>query len=173
LQGRLARPGKKKLFRMSDVRLNIRPKGTSANFGARAMMQQGQTAETQIKALIEAWADAVRRHDYSGILAHHDQDIVMFDVPPPLQSRGLDEYRKTWDLFFKYHEPSQAFDIEELTIAAGEDVAFAVAIMRCGSATVSGPPKEGGFSFRLTIGLHKVGDEWRIAHEHHSVPATD
>ena len=62
------------------------------------MMQQGETAETQIKALIEAWADAVRRHDLSGILAHHDQDIVMFDVPPPLQSRGLDEYKKTWDL---------------------------------------------------------------------------
>jgi ketosteroid isomerase-like protein len=133
------------------------------------MMQQGQTAETQIKALIEAWADAVRRHDFSGILAHHDQDIVMFDVPPPLQSRGLDEYRKTWDLFFKYHEPLQAFDIEELTIAAGEDVAFAVAIMRCGS-TFSGPPE---FLFRLTIGLRKVGGNWRIAHEHHSVPATD
>jgi hypothetical protein len=27
--------------------------------------------------------------------------------------------------------------------------------------------------FRLTIGLHKVGNEWRIAHEQHSVPATD
>jgi ketosteroid isomerase-like protein len=137
------------------------------------MMQQGETAETQIKALIEGWADAVRRHDLSGILAHHDQDIVMFDVPPPLQSRGLDEYKKTWDLFFPYHEPSQAFDIEELAITAGEDVAFAVAIMRCGSATISGPAKEGGFLFRLTIGLRKVDDNWRIVHEHHSVPATD
>ena len=38
----------------------------------------------------------------------------MFDVPPPLQSRGMDEYKKTWDLFFRYHKPSQAFDIEEL-----------------------------------------------------------
>ena len=134
------------------------------------MMQQGQTAKTQIKVLIEAWADAVRRHDLSGILAHHDQDIVMFDVPPPLQSRGLDEYKKTWDLFFGYHKPSQAFDIEELAITAGEDVAFAVAVMRCGPG--SGPP-EGEFLFRLTIGLRKVDDEWRIAHEHHSVPATD
>jgi ketosteroid isomerase-like protein len=137
------------------------------------MMQQGETAETQIKALIEAWADAVRRHDLSSILAHHDQDIVMFDVPPPLQSRGLDEYKKTWDLFFRYHEPSQAFDIEQLAITAGEDVAFAVAIMRCGSGTFSGPPKQGGFLFRLTIGLRKVDEGWRIAHEHHSVPATD
>jgi len=61
----------------------------------RTMSQQGETAESPIKALIEAWADAVRRHDLSGILAHHEQHIVMFDVPPPLQSRGMDEYKKT------------------------------------------------------------------------------
>jgi uncharacterized protein (TIGR02246 family) len=137
------------------------------------MIQQDETAENQIKALIETWADAVRRHDLSGILAHHEQDIVMFDVPPPLQSRGMDEYKKTWDLFFRYHEPSQAFDIEELAVTAGKNVAFAVAIMRCGSSTASGPPQEGGFLFRLTIGLRKVNGDWRIAHEHHSVPATD
>src|ERR1700683_1140824 len=107
-------------------------------------MQQHETAEHQIRAIVEAWADAVRRHDFPGVLAHHEQDIVMFDVPPPLQSRGMDEYRKTWDLFFRYHTPGQAFDVEELAITAGEDVAFAVAIMRCSSAT------PGGFLFRLT-----------------------
>jgi ketosteroid isomerase-like protein len=135
------------------------------------MMQQ--TAESQIRAILEAWADAVRRHDLSGILAHHDKEIVMFDVPPPLQSRGIDEYRKTWDLFFRYHKPSQAFDIEELAITAGADVAFAVAIMRCGSGTSSGPAEQGGFPFRLTIGLRKIDGNWLITHEHHSVPATD
>ncbi|MGC2809076.1 MAG: nuclear transport factor 2 family protein [Bradyrhizobium sp.] len=107
------------------------------------------------------------------MLAHHEQDIVMFDVPPPLQSLGIDEYKKTWDLFFRYHKPSQAFDIEQLAITAGEDVAFAVAIMRCGSGTSSGPPEKGGFLFRLTIGLRNIDGNWRIVHEHHSVPSTD
>jgi len=137
------------------------------------MRQQDRTAESQVKAIIEAWADAVRRHDLPGIFAHHEQDIVMFDVPAPLQSRGMDEYKKTWDLFFKYHKPSQAFDIVELAITAGEDVAFAVAIMRCGSSTFSGPPEKEGFLFRLTIGLRNVDGDWRIAHEHHSVPSAD
>ncbi|KWV61192.1 hypothetical protein AS156_25555 [Bradyrhizobium macuxiense] len=125
-----------------------------------------QTAEADIRALIDAWANAVRRHDYAGVLAHHDQGIVMFDVPPPLQSRGLDEYRKTWDLFFRYHKPSYAFDIDDIAITAGNDVGFAVAIMRCG-------PPEATFQFRLTIGLRKIDGDWRIMHEHHSVPATD
>jgi uncharacterized protein (TIGR02246 family) len=141
--------------------------------GARAMSQRDGTADAEIKALIETWADAVRRHDLPAILRHHDDDIVMFDVPPPLQSRGLMEYKKTWDLFFAYHQPGQAFDVEELQMCVGETVAFAVAIMRCGSATGSGPPVQGGFQFRLTIGLRKVDGAWRILHEHHSVPATD
>jgi ketosteroid isomerase-like protein len=44
-----------------------------------------------------------------GILAYHEQNIVMFDVPPPLQSKGMREYKKTWDLFFKYHKPSSSY----------------------------------------------------------------
>src|SRR6185312_6735409 len=120
------------------------------------MAQQSGTDESKIRALIEAWAAAVRRHDLSDILAHHEPDIVMFDVPPPLQSRGMDEYKKTWDLFFKYHKPSQAFDIEELTITAGEAVAFAFAVMRCGGGTPAGE-----FLFRLTVGLRKIDGDWR------------
>jgi ketosteroid isomerase-like protein len=137
---------------------------------AERAMVPGATPEDQIRSMIEAWADAVRRHDLAGILAHHDQDMVMFDVPPPLQCQGIEDYKKTWDLFFKYHKPSQAFDIEELTITAGADVAFAVVIMRCGSG---GPPEKNGFLFRLTIGLRNVDGHWSITHEHHSVPAAE
>ncbi|WP_372645569.1 nuclear transport factor 2 family protein [Hyphomicrobium sp.] len=59
----------------------------------------------------------------------------------------------------------------KLCEVAGEDVAFAN--MRCGSATGSGPALDGGFQFRLTIGLRKIDHQWRLAHEHHSVPAVD
>ena len=97
----------------------------------------------------------------------------MFDVPPPFASRGMHEYRKTWDLFFQYHEPGQAFDFEELTVTAGADVAFAVAVPGCGSATVNGPPVPGGFPFRLTVGLRRIDGARRIMHEHHSVPAPE
>jgi uncharacterized protein (TIGR02246 family) len=127
-----------------------------------------QQAETQIRALIEAWAAAVRRHDMPAILAHHAQDIVMFDLPPPLQVKGMEDYKKTWDLFFEYHKPSQAFDVEELAVTAGDDVAFTFGIMRCGAG-----PKPEGFPFRLTMGLRKVDGAWRITHEHHSLPAVD
>jgi len=127
----------------------------------------------EIKALLEAWAEAVRRHDIQAILAHHDRDMVMFDLPPPLQCKGIAAYEETWGLFFRYHKPGAAFNLEELSVTAGQDVAFAVAIMRCVPDSSSNPADKDGFLFRLTVGLHKVDGEWRITHEHHSVPAAE
>ena len=49
--------------------------------GVSVVSQRAGTAESEITVLIEAWADAVRRHDLPAILAQHDDDIVMFDVP--------------------------------------------------------------------------------------------
>ena len=137
------------------------------------MSERPGTEARQIKALLEAWAEAVRRHDIPAILAHHDRDMVMFDLPPPLQCKGIAAYEETWGLLFRYHKPAVAFDFEELNVTAGQDVAFAVAIMRCGPNSSSNPADKNGFLFRLTVGLRKVDGEWRITHEHHSIPATD
>jgi ketosteroid isomerase-like protein len=45
--------------------------------------------------LVENWAKAAREKDMAGVLANHADDMVMFDVPLPLQSRGIDDYKKT------------------------------------------------------------------------------
>jgi ketosteroid isomerase-like protein len=124
--------------------------------------------ETQIKILIENWALAVRTKDIEGILAHHSKDFVMYDVPEPFQSVGLEAYRKTWDLFYKYTKPG-VFDIHELNIVADENVAFAFAKMQW-SDNSNGK----GFTpldFRLTIGLKKINGQWIVIHEHHSIPS--
>jgi uncharacterized protein (TIGR02246 family) len=127
--------------------------------------------ETAIRALIERWAKAVRDEDRAGIRADHDPAILMFDVPPPLQARGLDEYMATWETFFAGVEKPVAFDFHDVNVTAGTDVAFATAIGHC----VAIDPSEGGreeLEFRLTVGLRKIDGRWRVMHEHHSLPAT-
>ena len=127
--------------------------------------------EGAVRDLIEAWADAVRRKDYDGILRSHAADFVLFDVPPPFKSVGLDAYRKSWDLFFSWSSDPVRFEIQDMDVTAGVDVAFAFATMRC-----EGPGSDGkaeALDFRLTIALSKIDGRWMIAHEHHSVPATD
>ena len=97
--------------------------------------------------------------------------LVMFDVPRPFKSVGLDAYRKTWDVFFSWSSGPVRFEIQELDVTAGADVAFAFASMRCEGPGSDGKPE--ALDFRLTICLRKIDGRWMIAHEHHSVPATD
>jgi uncharacterized protein (TIGR02246 family) len=125
--------------------------------------------EMEIQALIEKWAKAVREENRARIRADHDSEMLMFDVPPPFLSRGLDAYMATWDLFFSCAEKPVAFDFHDVKITAGEDVAFATAIGRCASIDSNG--KREALEFRLTMGLRKMDGSWRVMHEHHSVPA--
>ncbi len=124
-----------------------------------------------VRDLIEAWAGAVRSKDYAGILRSHTEDFVMFDVPPPFKSVGLDAYRKTWDVFFSWARDPVRFEIHDMDVTAGADVAFAFASMRCEGPGSDGKPE--ALDFRLTIALRKIDGLWMIVHEHHSVPATD
>jgi uncharacterized protein (TIGR02246 family) len=125
--------------------------------------------EAAIRDVVQSWAAAVRCRDFEGILRNHSSDIVMFDVPPPFASKGIEAYKKTWDLFFSCSNDPIVFDITSMNITAASDVAFVVATMHC---TEPGPDGERrGLDFRLTIGLRKIGCRWTITHEHHSIPA--
>jgi ketosteroid isomerase-like protein len=125
--------------------------------------------ETAIHDQIEAWAAAVRSQNMAGILKHHATDIVMFDVPPPLQLRGIAAYRDSWPQFFDASPKPIRFDIMEMQITAGRDVAFATALMRC--VVIEGSNVD--LDFRLTIGLRKIDSQWIVTHEHHSIPAVN
>lgn len=126
--------------------------------------------EAAIRELVESWARAVRTKNLNGILANHSTDVLMFDVPPPLQSSGIEAYKKTWELFFFWSQDSGVFDITEMNITAGDDVAFVTALMRCAGTEKNGERIE--LEFRLTIGLRKIGGQWIVMHEHHSIPAS-
>jgi len=126
--------------------------------------------EAAIRELVESWARAVRAKDLDGILANHSTDILMFDVPPPLQSKGIEAYKKTWELFFSWSNDPVVFDIKDMNIIAGSDVAFVAALMRCAGTEKNGERIE--LEFRLTIGLRRIGDQWIVLHEHHSIPAS-
>jgi ketosteroid isomerase-like protein len=126
--------------------------------------------ETAIRDLVENWAGAVRARDLDGILANHSSEILMFDVPPPLESKGIDAYRKTWDIFFSWADDPVVFDFSKMEISAGHDIAYVTALMRCAGTEMSGERLM--LEFRLTMGLRKIDGQWIVEHEHHSIPAS-
>jgi uncharacterized protein (TIGR02246 family) len=127
--------------------------------------------EQQIRTLIENWAVAVHGGDMSGVLADHSDDIVMFDVPPPYDGvRGIDAYRGTWPPFFEFQARGASFEIVSLEVTAGDEVAYAHALLRCGTQEELADNPEN--RLRLTLGLRKERGRWVVAHEHHSFPHT-
>jgi ketosteroid isomerase-like protein len=91
----------------------------------------------------------------------------MFDVPPPEEGvRGLDAYRDTWPPFFEWQRAGAAFEILSLDVTVGDDVAYAWALLRCG--TPEELEREPDRRLRLTVGLRKEHGTWVVAHEHHS-----
>ncbi|MBH0780810.1 nuclear transport factor 2 family protein [Nocardia bovistercoris] len=125
--------------------------------------------EKQIRILIERWAAAVHEGDTAGTIAAHADDIVMFDVPPPHEGiRGIDAYREVWPAFFDWQAQGASFEIVSLDIEVGGDIAFAYALLLCGTAEdfARDPDRR----LRLTFGLRRSQGRWVIAHEHHSFP---
>lgn len=126
-------------------------------------MNRSKIEEQQIRAVIDNWKKAIQDGNFKEILKNHTEDILMFDVPMPLQSGGLKEYQKTWEMFFRYSSGGEgSFDLEDLEITAGAGVAYCTALIRLA--------KGRNPECRLTIGLKKIKNQWMISHEHHSAP---
>jgi ketosteroid isomerase-like protein len=124
------------------------------------------TAEVEIRALIDDWANAIRAKDVNGVIAHYAADSVTFDLAPPLIStradaKGLQAWFATW-------RGGLGYEICDLTIFAGTDAAFCHSLTRLSGTTTDG--EKGDVWFRLTLCFRKIGGEWKIAHQHESVP---
>ncbi len=128
-------------------------------------------AEAEIRQLIVEQANAMRAGDAERLLAaRYAPEIVKFDLAPPLQQSGpqlLDVPRlQRW--FAGFDGPID-YEIRDLTVTAGEDVAFAHSLNRL-STTPYGATEKVDLWFRATVCLRKIDGTWRITHEHNSTP---
>lgn len=119
-----------------------------------------------VEKIINDWAAAVRTRNIDRMLSHHAREMLMFDFVGPPRIVGLDTYRRTWiEQFFPWHGGTGRFDLVDLKVTAGSDVAFATALLEC-AGTENGRPV--AFTLRLTICLEKRDSEWTVVHEQHS-----
>jgi uncharacterized protein (TIGR02246 family) len=123
--------------------------------------------EAQIRQRIEDWAKALRAKDLEGVMSHYSPDLLAFDLAPPLQHRreavrkGLAEWFPTWDGPIGY-------EIRDLAVTAGDDVAFSHSLNRLTGRRTSGETTD--VWVRSTVCFRKIAGEWRVVHEHSSVP---
>jgi ketosteroid isomerase-like protein len=123
--------------------------------------------EAQIRERLDDWARAVRAKDLQGVMAHYTADMLSFDLAPPLQYRA-DAYRRGLEEWFPTFQGPIGYEIRELSITTGDDVAFSHSLNRISGARTSGEATD--IWVRATVCFRKVDGRWMIAHEHVSVP---
>lgn len=130
-------------------------------------MGNNSESEKQIREINDGWAAAVEAKDIDGILANYTDDVVVFDVPPPMMARGRDEYRKHWEDWLKTFNGPLKCEFKETEITAGENVAFLSTLTKVREQQ---DPDSGAW-VRVTVGYRKIDDKWLATHEHVSIPA--
>lgn len=124
-----------------------------------------KTSQDQaIAAVLERWVQALRDKDTAAVAACHTDDFLQFSLAPPLVA---DRERKFLQDWFDTWEGPIHYNLRDLVIEADETLAFTHSLNHL-SGTQHG--KKVDTWFRETKGLRKVNGEWKIAHEHQSVP---
>jgi ketosteroid isomerase-like protein len=124
--------------------------------------------EADIRKQIQELAEAVRAMEIEGVKSIYAPDMVTFDIVPPLQHSRAEAKWKNWaDVFAAYQHPL-GYEIRDLTIAVGDDVAFGRSLNRISGTLKSG--KRSDFWLRWTTCFQKAQGNWRIVHDHVSVP---
>jgi uncharacterized protein (TIGR02246 family) len=124
--------------------------------------------EAEIRQRIDELAHAIRDHDLDGAMSMYAPDVVSFDIQPPLKHVGAQAKRKNWADAFATYERALGYEIRDLTITVGDDVAFAHSLNR-----ISGTLKNGttiAHWVRATTCFRKIDGNWLIAHDQVSVP---
>lgn len=126
------------------------------------------TADREVRAVLEEWAEATRLGRWDEILKHHSANLVIFDVLPPMKYEGTESYRSSWEEWQPDTQGEAVFNLEDLTITAGNDVAFAHSFLRCGGTLPDGRTFQD--LVRATFCLTRVDGSWVVQHQHVSKP---
>lgn len=126
--------------------------------------------EREIRALIHNMTNSLRKKNADGVVSAFAENSVMFVLAPPLQfvtgknspgRNGVEEWLSTW-------KGEIGYETRDSHISIGDDVAFCHGLNR-----LSGSKKDGesvDMWMRETLGLCKIDGEWKITHQHQSVP---
>jgi ketosteroid isomerase-like protein len=124
--------------------------------------------EAEIKRLIEGGVEASCARDIEGGMSIYAPELVSFDLVPPLRYVGAGEYRKRWEETFSSFQGPIGYEIHDLDITTGDDVAFGYSLNRLSGTMNNGQKTD--LWLRWTACFRKINGKWLIVHTQVSVP---
>jgi ketosteroid isomerase-like protein len=133
-----------------------------------AVEETKNNEEAEITRVIEGGVEAFRARDIDGMMSIYAPELVSFDLVPPLQYVGADVYRKRWEETFSSFQGPIGYEMHDLSITVGDDVAFSHSLNRISGTMTTGQQTD--LWLRSTVCLRKINGTWLIVHTQVSVP---
>lgn len=120
--------------------------------------------DEEIRELIADLEKAVCRKDIDAVMAHYADEVVVFNVRPPFEIRGKQDWRHEWEFAVSHFPESFGYQIKDLAVERNGEIAsvhyrFRYTAMPFPSSWI-----------RNTAVFKTVGGRWQIVHEHFSLP---
>jgi len=125
-------------------------------------------AAQEIRGWLDHWTKAVSAKDVDRVMELYTDDVVAYDVVPPLQYVGKAAYRADYQQFFSQYESDLHVETRDLHVGTTGELGYAT-----GLQMISGMLKHGqksGVWVRFTSLYRKVNGKWLDFHDHVSVP---
>lgn len=121
------------------------------------------------ETVLERYIDAVQSLDKPAILALYSPTLRMFDLMMPFEFHGPEGFAERVNQWFDDMEDSNpSAEATNIESKITDDLAYMSMFMRYSDTDEHGEPR--GMTNRLTWVLMPDGDDWKIVHEHTSVP---
>lgn len=124
--------------------------------------------EALIRQRVADWAQAIHARDVDGVLSFYAPDIVSFDIGPPLRYAGIDRKRQAWQAMFASYAGAIGYEVTDLAVTAGDDLAFAHSLNHVSGRLASG--RDSDMWLRWAACFRRVDGAWLVVHDHASVP---
>ncbi|KXV02766.1 hypothetical protein CR51_19720 [Caballeronia megalochromosomata] len=124
---------------------------------------EGAQAARQIEAVLRAWSEAAATKDARNMRRFYADDVVVFDIFPPLAHQGADGHCAVWQGWFDKLDGPISFELQNAVLQVNGDLGTVFCITRIDIG-------ETHDLVRTTLLLSKVNEDWLIGHVHTSVP---
>lgn len=132
------------------------------------MSTQREADEAAIRQQIDKIVEGIQAKDLEALERIYAEDVVSFDVEPPLQHVGVAAKMKNWAKAFTFFQ-DVTYEVRELTVTVGDDVAFGHCFGRLSGTLMNGTVTSGMW-VRGTFCFQKIDGSWLIVHDQASVP---
>ena len=133
-----------------------------------AVEENKKNDEAAIQELLDDGIRSLHDKNIEGVMSMYAQEVVSFDIVPPLRYIGADAFRKVWEETFSLFQGPIDYEMHDLSITVGDDMAFAHSLNRIRGTMNTG--QKTALWLRWTACFRKINGKWLIVHHQNSVP---